>query len=892
MSCTHIPVVSAGDLRRARGCAKSLQMGGLHLITGTSKKNRFYKELLNLIKADINTPDDEIISYSRSHVENEWFELNVAARQYADRLAQKVIRMRDYILNNGYTVTDTDYTVEVNYANDAKYGIVGTSAYSFGAVRDKCDFILKKGDEIHLVKVMLGSLPYSYHGRSEATQALYSPELLAMRAATATEYPDGYVELWSLTSKDDKPGRPAPFEESSGKNIVSVRFRLNEAEAKSELLRSCEIVATRPTVCGDCPYSEYCSYTGSVPDIQSLCKSDDQPGRNIIRQTEAAATDVKVKFTDAQKDAINHNQGPISVVAVPGAGKTKVITERAVRLVEEGIPAGRILMISFTLKACSEISERLKRRLVSDIPSVMTFNALGAWILRKNLKDGNMDLLTEGKILSTIKEILDREDTPEIRNVSYDGATRSFGLLSMLSRWFTFIDDNGSEQFRREYADKDVDGILYVYSRYKEATKNCITFDQQISECNKLFAVRPECAEEIARQYSYIIVDEYQDANEEQAKMLYTIAHYHNNLMVVGDDDQAIYAWRGGNKKFLMNFGLEFPDARKICMADNFRSTQNVLVAASKCLDVIEDRDEKAFITHRSGSFKPALIKNTPVSSVASLVARALAAGYKAGEIAVLGRTNKVLDEAEKALESVKIKSHSAKTYLREDSAFLAIYDALSLYYGNYDDVHLYRLLRMFGVDDNELQKIWWNMSLYNNFIAAGIIRNLNDVRELYSHKDDSRLHAVLYKLGLVVMLADYVLRPYDFCDSFLRKAFGVASHPVLASLAECIINANCSNTRELYEMMRNMILYNDSQRIEYSIDMSAVNLLTAHDSKGKEFRCVIIVGLEDFQSDDESRRLLFVAMSRAKETLYLLQSPLSQAPMADELSSSLQVYG
>ena len=113
MSCTHVPVVYAGDLRRARGCAKSLQMGGLHLITRTSKKNTFYKELLALIKADINIPDDEIMDYSYSHVKNEWFDLNRAASQYAERLAQKVIRMRQYILDNGYIIVNTDYPIEI-----------------------------------------------------------------------------------------------------------------------------------------------------------------------------------------------------------------------------------------------------------------------------------------------------------------------------------------------------------------------------------------------------------------------------------------------------------------------------------------------------------------------------------------------------------------------------------------------------------------------------------------------------------------------------------------------------------------------------------------------------------------------------------------------------------
>ena len=891
MSCTHVPVVYAGDLRRARGCAKSLQMGGLHLITRTSKKNTFYKELLALIKADINIPDDEIMDYSYSHVKNEWFDLNRAASQYAERLAQKVIRMRQYILDNGYIIVNTDYPIEVDYANDAKYGIVGTAAYSFGKVKDKCDFVFEKNGEKHFVKIILKSLPYSYRGQSEATQAIYSPELLAIRTATAAEYPDAYVDMWSLTSKDDKPGRPAPYEGGRGKNIISMRFNLNEADAKSELLRSCEIV-TRHTLCSECPYAEYCSYAGSAPDIQSLSKSNDQPVEEVVREAEAVkGGDAEVRFTDAQIEAINHGEGPISVVAVPGAGKTRVIVERAVRLIEkQGIPASKILMISFTLKACSEIRERLKDR-VSELPDVMTFNALGAMILRNNLKDGRMDLLTEGKVLSTIKDILDREDTPEIKNVSYDGATRTFGLLPMLQHWFNYINANGEEQFKREYSDKDVDNILYVYSEYKKATKHCITFDEQITECNRLFAARPELAQEIAKHYSYIIVDEYQDANEEQAQMLYTIAHHHNNLMVVGDDDQAIYAWRGGNKRFIMDFNHEFPGARRVYMSDNFRSTQNVLAAASKCLDVIEDRDDKTFITHHVSSFRPALIKNCPVSSTASLVRRALATGYKAGEIAILGRTNKVLDEVARILSDDGIKNRPAKTYLREDAVFLAIYDALSLYYGGYEDINVYRLLRMLKVEDSELQKIWWDKSLYDNLLLSGVIKNLSDTRELYKHKDDSSLHAALYKLTKINMLVENTINPLDFCKEFL-KTFGAVSHPVLASLAECIANANCTDTEELYQMMKNMILYNDSQRIEYGIDMSAVNLLTAHDSKGKEFRCVIIAGIEDFNTDDESRRLLFVAMSRAKETLYLLQSPYSEAPMAEELRPSLAVYG
>lgn len=891
MSKTHIPAVTTGDLRKARGCAKSLQMSGLHLITPTSEKNQFFRTVISLIKQNINTSDDEIRTYICDHVKPEWFDVNAAAGVWAEVLYNKVIRFRNYLVDSGYRIISTDYPICIDYASDPKYGIVGTDAFSFGIVRDKCDFVLEKDGETHLIKVISSALPYSYRGQSDETRAIYSPELLAIRAGSADEYPEAFSELWSLTSKEDKAGALAPYESAPGKNILSIKFEMDASLAKAELLRCCQIIGKK-TACKSCIYSSYCTEHLSPPTMEGLCNSTSTLTEQAARQAEEVRTsNCTLRFTDAQMQVIEHQDGPMSVIAVPGAGKTRVLVERAERMIKSGIPAEEILMISFTLKACNEIEERLKEKLYT-LPKIMTFNALGAYILRRYTSPSCVTLLTEGRKFSEIKQVLDN-GAPVIRGVSYDGAAGKYGLINMLSGWFEFIDANGVDEFKKEYADKDVENILIVYSMYKEAVKNCITFDEQISKCNELFKLHPEYSKELSGSFRYIMVDEYQDTNEEQAKMLYSIAGWHENLMVVGDDDQAVYNWRGGDRKFLLNFCKDFPNAKKVYMSDNFRSTQQVLQAASKCLDGISNRDEKVFIAHRSGNVKPALLRGCGVKDVPALMKRILAFGYKAGEVAILGRTNKVLEEVSNVLLAGGIKHRPAKQYLIYDNVFLTLYDVLNLKYRGFDDdVSLYRLMRVLGVSDNELQKIWWNKSLHQNLIDAGVISGLKNVMETAAHKNEGVLQKALYRISTMVAYSNLTLSPVEYCKYICKKAFGFTSHPAINSILEAICNDNCTCIFDMYVTMRNMIVFSDTARVEYGIDMDSVNLLTAHDSKGKEFPCVIIVNLEDFDEDDESRRLLFVAMSRAKRDLFLFQSPLSNAPLAGAFNNAVAVYG
>lgn len=891
MSMTHIPVVTPGELKRARGCAKSLQMSGLHLITPESEKNCFYKKVLSLLKTNIKTDDEEIKAYIHSNVKPEWFDVQAAAGVWADLLANKIIRFRNYLMEQGYRIKKTDYPVCVDYASDPKYGNVGTDAFSFGIVKDRCDFILEKENEVRLVKVVSKALSYSYRGQNDETRAIYSPELLAMRASMAEEYPEAYTELWSLTSKEDRAGTLAAYESAPGKNIISVKYNMDAQLAKAELLRCCQIIGKK-TSCSNCIHSSYCTEHLAPPSEEELYSSANAPAEQAVRHAEELkASDGAARFTDAQFQVIEHQDGPMSVIAIPGAGKTRVIVERTVHMIMSGIPAEKILIISFTLKACEEIRERLKDR-VPVLPVIMTFNALGASILRKYASKKCTTLLTDGRKLSEIKKILDNDGTPIIHGVSYDGAASKYGLINMLSQWFSYIDTNGTENFKKEYADKDVENILDVYSKYTEATRDCITYDEQVSHCNEVFEKHPEYARELSECYRYIMVDEYQDTNEAQAKMLYNIAGYHENLVVVGDDDQAVYRWRGGDKKFLLNFCSDFPNARKVYMSDNFRSSQEVLQAASKCLEDIPDRESKAFIAHHTSSMKPALLRNCSVKDVPKLVQRLLSGGYKEGEIAILGRTNKVLEGVSSMLLENRIKHRPAKQYLIHDTVFLTLYDVLNLKYSGYDeDKSMYRLLRFLGIPDNELQKIWWSKTLYQNFIDSGILSGF-DVSEISAHKHDSPLHEALYKIASMVEFSKYTISAEDLCRTVCKRAFGFSNHPAIDSIMEAVCNDNCKSIADMYMTMQNMIIFSDTARVEYGVDITSVNLLTAHDAKGKEFPCVIIVNLEDFSADDESRRLLFVAMSRAKRDLFIFISPLSDAPLAGVFNNTVAVYG
>lgn len=400
-------------------------------------------------------------------------------------------------------------------------------------VEDAVDFIYTLRGKVTAVKIINGENKTSPRAYSVANKPENKLELALTYLGLAVEETDEItVEEWYLTSKkdDQKKGIFAEFNKKPGENIASATYKTRK-ETREALLAGLNCRAQRE--CEDCRHRAVCAKCSAKMNLETKLAKDvvaSQPKEPV--------------FTKAQQKVVDHGEGPMVVVAVPGAGKTTSLVHRLRRLLASGVKAGEILFISFTKKAAGEIKERVEALLPegSEVPNIFTFNAFGYRLLKdnKDLIGRQLCLASETDKKRMVEECLPL--VPKIEGHSYQGARLGFGIVSTATGWMDEIMTNGEKPFRERYAGKkDVEGILRLYQKYLQKFNECgfITFDEQISLSLQLVKEHPEIAKALAEKYRYIMVDEYQDTNGEQAELIYTIARYHRNLVVVGDDDQS-----------------------------------------------------------------------------------------------------------------------------------------------------------------------------------------------------------------------------------------------------------------------------------------------------------------------------------------------------------------
>ena len=730
--------------------------------------------------------------------------------------------------------------------------------------RDKADLVLEnEGEPAKAIVFDSGESPYSSKARIAAN---HSSRCVGINMLAAVGY--AVAEVWYLKSKDEQKGIVPPFEVKKGKNIVTANVEVGVA--KKYLLS-----VIMNTECGDCKNCRH----------HSVCKIREV---RIDKESKSGANR-DPQFTTEQQKAVEHREGPMALIAVPGAGKTTVLVHRLIAMLAEGIPAKNVLFVTFTKKAAGEIRERIEALLPegAEIPEIYTFNALGYTLLKENptLIGKRVKIADENDIKAMVRQVLDEAAAEgiELRNMSYAEAYLEFGIISRLAKWFDEIAECGTETFVERRGDKipDLDGVLAMYERYEKlfTESGFITFDEQITLVNEIFRKYPKVAKRVAERYQYIMVDEYQDTSDAQAEMIYTIANYHENIVVVGDDDQTIYSWRGGSNEYLLNFAGTFPKAEVVIMNDNFRSNEKILVAADSVIGVNQNRYEKQIRGHREAKHPPLYVQDATDDSLRDVVVKLLRQ-YKPGDIAILARTNRRFDEVEKILGGV-VKMSTPKDYLIEDAVFEMVYDVLTLYNNLKDDVALYRCLIRLGVTEFP-QKGSSQIPLYDAIreIEPRFSLERLDIKAMESYKD-TELTPMLSagKTLLTVLKKMQYDRTMEEAFAAVADAFGFPkNHKVLENLLDTCDEHAFVRLSDLHTYMHNMVLFRSTKRVGYGAAEDAVSLLTAHDSKGQEFPVVIIYGVEDFAgSEEEDNCVLYVAMTRAKNTLVMLEGRYAQ---------------
>ena len=606
------------------------------------------------------------------------------------------------------------------------------------------------------------------------------------------------------------------------------------------------------------------------------------------------------KLNERQKEAVLATEGPVLVLAGAGSGKTTVLVNRIAYMIsEKHIRPWNILAITFTNKAAREMKDRIER-LLGDTAKDMwigTFHSVCVRILRSCI-----DLLGYSRDFV----IYDTADTKTVmkeclRELDID--EKSFPVRNVLSIISIAKNDlMDAATFENVYkSDYRMSIIAKIYYRYQTKLRknNAVDFDDIILNTVKILSENPDVLSKYQDKFQYILVDEYQDTNNSQYLLINLLAQANRNLCVVGDDDQSIYKFRGANIGNILNFEDDYSDVQKITLDQNYRSTQNILDAANSVISNNKGRMGKSLWTSNGDGNKVFVYTGTNEYDEARYIARQIKKHFDEqgsfSDCAILYRTNAQSRVIEEMLmrESVPYKVLSGlRFYDRKEIKDIIAY--LRVVYNPNDDVSLARII-------NEPKRKIGNATLEK---ARNIAREKEtSLYDVISHADDypefktaikkllgfSEIIQSLIKLKDTVTIEDLtgrILNDTGYMPALVMEDT-TESKTRIENLGEFISvitefekNEETGNT--LGEFLENISLVSDIDGYDENED-SAV-LMTIHSAKGLEFPIVFLSGLEEglfpgmrsMESDDdieEERRLCYVAITRAKEQLYITKT-------------------
>lgn len=611
-----------------------------------------------------------------------------------------------------------------------------------------------------------------------------------------------------------------------------------------------------------------------------------------------------------QRQAVETINGPVLILAGAGTGKTRVITFRIAYMVRKGVAPGNILGVTFTNKAAREMQERVTKLLPKpriqnadekpERPTICTFHSLCVRILRQHIEKlgykRNFVIYDESEQLGAIKKILS--------SISAKGEkTDPAAILALLSKF-----KNGGER-SSVFADPSVRAMAeHVRKRYESALHACnaVDFDDLILLTLRLFREHPEALEACRAKYRYVMVDEYQDTNAAQFELVHALTKVHRNFCVVGDDDQSIYGWRGAEIANLLDLEKHFPEVKVVKLEQNYRSTTTILSAANAIIKNNTRRRAKSLWSQKGQGAKIALrAYETDEEEARNVVEQIefarLTRRAPWADHAILFRTNIQSRPLETALRTANVRYHliGGQSYFdRREVRDLLAY--LKTFLNPHDDVSLLRIAnvparglsdvtmeRLLGASHERKASVFTTMK--NPAVTAtfqartrecveafvGFIERTRQALHDASHAHDPH--------GLQLW-ADRFLNETGYLTDLRRSEKDVeAGENRVRNLKELVatLDNNFADGKPLHDRLESFLenITLDSEREdEEEKKGDAVTLITMHSCKGLEFPHVYVVGLEDGllpharskveNTMDEERRLFYVAVTRAKETL------------------------
>ena len=610
-------------------------------------------------------------------------------------------------------------------------------------------------------------------------------------------------------------------------------------------------------------------------------------------------------LNDAQRDAVKTNSGPLLVLAGAGTGKTRVVTFRIARLIALGTAADRILAVTFTNKAAAEMVERVTEllgRKSDKVPEISTFHSLCVRILRRHIT----------KIGYPAKfAIYDRSDQESIaarvlREINVPTAQmKPSELLFHISHWKM----HGIRPERAtSHAGTDREHLAAAaYRRYQRAMKaaGAVDFDDLLLCTEQLFRESPEARREEAKRFDHVLVDEYQDTNGCQYRIVKTLAAGHRNLCVVGDDDQSIYGWRGAEVEHILRFGKDWNDAKVVRLEENYRSTAEILKLANRLIKYNKVRHDKTLRAARSGGEQPKIRQfatetEEAEQTVADISRRLTRGDCTASDFAILFRTNEQPRLMETELRRAKIPyvliggmSFFDRREVRDILSYLRVLVTPE------DEPSLLRIINTppRRISQNAVQAlvdeavrrgcpVWEVLPAANRLpdVSAPAADAIDDFRQLV------RRYQQRFESGdlaeSLTELVDDIQYHADIRRRCKNDAEAIESR---WSAVEELVNALAeyeSRARKpsLIGFLDDIMLAGREQDRdkEKQLRRDAVALMTMHSAKGLEFPQVYMVGMEEGllphrrsvevegNAIDEERRLCYVGITRAQERLTL----------------------
>ncbi len=604
-----------------------------------------------------------------------------------------------------------------------------------------------------------------------------------------------------------------------------------------------------------------------------------------------------------QREAAEHSEGPLLVLAGAGSGKTRVITRRIAHLMTaHRVPGWGILAVTFTNKAAGEMRERV-RSLIHEaqpglsndaMPTLATFHSFCVRLLRR--EGAPLGQVRRG--FTPLFNIYDADDQLAILKTAYKalGLDEKFmqprAALSRISGAKSL--KQSPEDMARDSTDPTTTRLAVVYERYQARLleANALDFDDLLLEAVRLMQTDAPTRERLNQRYEFLMVDEYQDTNRTQYDLMRLLAGERHNITVVGDEDQSIYGWRGANIRNILDFERDFPGAITIRLEQNYRSTQNVLAAASAVVANNTERIGKTLWTEAAAGEKVTLYEAPDAENealwIADMIQARLGTDPKA-HIAVLYRTNSQSRQIEEALRRYGRKYivvGGFSFYQRSEVKDILAY--LKLLVSHQDTLSLLRVINTpaRGIGRTTVEQLEKYAVANNVPLWTAIERGLDE------HTLGSRAESALsiFKNKITALAAELDNRPVADTLRALLEDTGYRkmledegteeARTRLANIDELVNAASDAADRgeSLRDFLDHAALVADSDNLD---EQAPVSLLTMHNAKGLEFPVVFIAGMEeglfphsrslDTESGmEEERRLCYVGMTRAETKLYL----------------------